>query len=63
MKHDVSNQRLMSRWSAGKLPLQIRSGKPPVVLVFEVSLPEIAGREKLACLEDTIQASFQPPMT
>src|SRR6266849_6733122 len=36
-KHDESNQRLMLRRSDGRLPLQIRSGRPPKLFVLEGS--------------------------
>jgi len=39
LKQDASNQRLSLRSPGAKLPLQIRSGSPPDVLVFEGSRP------------------------
>ena len=44
-KHAASNQLLILRLSAGKLPLQIRSGSPPLVFVLEGSLPEKLGEK------------------
>src|SRR5262249_52484739 len=44
-KHDASNQRLMLRSLDGRLPLQTRSGRPPLVLVLDGSLPENVGEK------------------
>jgi len=44
-KHPASNQRFTSRSAEGRFPLQIRSGRPPEVLVFEGSDPEKVGEK------------------
>src|SRR5947199_10834378 len=42
-KQEASNQRLMLRCPAGRLPLHTRSGRPPDVFVFDGSDPEKLG--------------------
>src|SRR5712692_5268156 len=44
-KQEASNHRLIERVSVGRLPLQMRSGNPPRVLVLDGSLPEKLGEK------------------
>ena len=62
-KADVSNQCASVRWSVGRLPFAIRSGKPPEVLVPDGSAPENAGLKYCPVCRMLIHASFHPPMT
>src|SRR4029453_2903457 len=56
-----SNHRSTRRSPDGILPSAIRSGCPPVVLVFDGSAPENEGEKKGPDLKNVRDTSSQPP--
>ena len=56
-----SNQRSSVRLSAGRLPSPMRSGRPPTVLVFDVSTPEKLGVKNWPVSAKVTQSARQPP--
>jgi hypothetical protein len=54
-KQEASNHRLIVRSPAARLPLQIRSGRPPMVFVIDGSLPEKVGEKNQPVSKSAIQ--------
>src|SRR6266566_6172410 len=63
VKAVVSNQCEILRWPVGKLPLAMRFGSPPEVLVPDGSEPEKLGEKYWPVCMMLAQANFQPPIT
>src|SRR6476646_4828717 len=59
----ASNQCSSVRWSAGRLPLAMRSGRPPDVFVFDGSEPEKLGVKNWPVSIMLTQFACQPPRT
>src|SRR5437762_11942610 len=60
---EASNQCSRVRLPEGRLPLPIRSGRPPTVFVFEGSEPEKLGEKNWPVSAITIQFACHPPST
>src|SRR5437667_10344383 len=61
LKAEASNQRSMARAPPGRLPAPIRSGLPPIGLVYEGSRPVKVGLKYCPDCKLTFQLVCQPP--
>src|SRR5436190_7831087 len=62
-KQDVSNQWFTVRWPDGRLPLQMRSGSPPNVLVLDGSALSNDGVKNWPLCRYVTQIKRHPPRT